>query len=398
MQAILSGVEAFPTRYTNLELARTRFGDRVDRLGRHLTRGDELADAVVESMEQLGRVEGWRLFEAGLRAGAGAIPGAPEAMREMLDQAAHVPAWLDWDTCDRGGTLLLRAGPLGGAVLGARSLVLGYASPGGNKPLVLSGRLQQQAKRRLDETARFVQAVSRPGGMRPYADGWQITLKVRLIHAQVRRMILKAGRWNHQAWGLPVNQHDMAGTTLLFSCSIIDGLRKLGMRIDPDEAERYVHLWRWVGRVIGVDEDVLPASEGEGMRLADLIFLTMGDPDDDSRELTRALFESVYEGCRTPAERKRAERNVVFGEVVCRELIGDDLADKLGVRRTTLRHALPMMKRFVRMGERVTKAVPFGERGAVAVGTLYWDRVVEIGLQGATYDFALPTRLGARAA
>jgi hypothetical protein len=236
--------------------------------------------------------------------------------------------------------------------------------------------------------------------MRPFGEGWQITLKVRLMHAQVRRMILKSGRWDSTAWGHPVNQHDMAGTTLLFSCAIIDGLRKLGMDITHDEAESYVHLWRWVGRLIGVDEDVLPASEAEGMRLADLISLTMGEPDQDSRDLTRCLFEAAYDGCTTRAQIKQAERNVMVGRLICRELIGDELADKLEVPRTTLRHAMPMMKRFVAMAERVSRAVPFslGGRGQVAVGTFYWDRVVEIGLQSATYDFALPTRLSTRAA
>jgi hypothetical protein len=34
----------------------------------------------------------------------------------------------------------------------------------------------------------------------------------------------------------------------------------------------------------------------------------------------------------------------------------------------------------------------------VAVGTFYWDRVVEIGLQNATYDFALPKSLSTHAA
>ena len=153
-------------------------------------------------------------------------------MRELLEQAAHVPAWVDWSMCDRGGALLMRAGPLGGAVLGARSLVLGYASPGGNKPLVFSGRLKEQASRRLNETARFVQAVCRPGGVKPFTEGWQITLKVRLIHAQVRQD-------DPREWPLECRRVGPSGqsarhggrTTLLFSVSIIDGLRRLGMRI-----------------------------------------------------------------------------------------------------------------------------------------------------------------------
>lgn len=291
----------------------------------------------------------------------------------------------------------MRAGLVGGAVLGSRSLVLGYASPGGNKPLVFSGRLKDQASRRINETARFVQAVCRPGGMRPFAEGWQITLKVRLIHAQVRKMILAGGRWRREDWGHPVNQHDMAGTTLLFGVSIVDGLRKLGVNVTQDEAEAYVHLWRWVGRTIGVHSDVLPASEAEAMRMADLISLTMGAPDQDSRDLTRALFESVFEGKRTRRELREAHRSMVIGHVVCRELIGDSLADKLGVPREPMRYAMPLMKRLLGVFERLTRAVPYAEKGAIAAGNHYWDRVVEVGLQGATYEFPLPSRLSSAA-
>lgn len=381
----------FPSRYVNLDAARARFGSRVDRLGRHLWDSDDAADRVIAAIGALPKGEGWRLFERGLRGEP--IPDAPLAMREMLEEAAHVPAWVDWPTCDRGGALLMRAGLLGGIVLGARSLVLGYASPGGNKPLVFSGRLQGQAARRLNETSRFVQAVCRPGGMRPFADGWQITIKVRLIHAQVRSMLRASDKWDADAWGTPLNQHDLGGTTLLFSASILDGLRTLGMSIDTEEAESYIHLWRWTGRTIGVHPDILPASEPEAMRLAELISATVGEPDDDSRALTRALFESGYEGCDTPAKLREAKRNANIGKIICRELIGDELADKLAVERQPMRIALPMMKGMVAAASRITRAVPFGERGAVAVGTRYWDRVVEIGLQGASYEFPLPKAL-----
>ena len=53
-----------------------------------------------------------------------------------------------------------------------------------------------------------------------------------------------------------------------------------------------------------------------------------------------------------------------------------------------------MVKRLVGGVERFTRAVPFAKGGAIAAGSHYWDRVVQIGLQGATYEFALPSRLG----
>lgn len=388
----------FPTRYVNLAEARRVHGDRVDRVGRFLWETDPRGDAAVASFETLSRGEGWKLFERGLSEGARAIPEAPLALRELLEEAEDVPSWVDWEACARGGELFLRAGPLAGAVLGTRSLVVGYASPGGNKPLVFSGRLKEQATQRLNETARFVQAVSRPGGMKVHADGWQITLKVRLIHAQVRRMLQRSGRWDGAAWGAPVNQHDMAGTTLLFSEAILDGCRHLGMDISQAEGEDYMHLWRWVGRVIGVHHDILPTCEADGVRLGRLIAATMGTPDQDSRDLTKALFDSPFETATSAAERRLATRRRIFGQTLCRELVGDELADQLAIPRTSYRHALPIMKRIVRGVGKVTRRVPLVERSAVAAGARYWDRVVEIGLQGATYEFGLPERLGALAA
>ena len=280
----------FPSRFTRLEAARARFGDRVDRLGRFLTRGDPLADDVAASIEanESGRAS-WELFERAARSGIGSVADAPPSFRAFFDSVERVPLWVDWDIVDRGGEVLLRAGVLGGIVLGCYSLVLGYASPGGNKPLVLSGRLEQQAARRLNETAQFVRTTIARGSMHPHGQGWQGALRVRLVHAHVRRMIGRTGLWD-DAWGTPINQHDEAGTSLLFSVAVLGGLRRLGVRIAPEEAERYVQLWRWTGWLMGVDAELLPASEAEGERLGALITATQGDPDDDSRRLTRALL------------------------------------------------------------------------------------------------------------
>jgi ER-bound oxygenase mpaB/B'/Rubber oxygenase, catalytic domain len=384
-----------PTRYSNLTGARARFGHRADRLGQFFDRVDPLADEVVAAIEAT--PGGWHLFDEASRIGIDRVPAAPAAFRAFFDHVERVPMWVDWETVDRGGETLLRAGPLGGIVLALKSLVLGYASPAGNKPLVFSGRLQEQAARRLNETSRFVQATISPGSMRPHAEGWRITLKVRLVHAHVRRMILKSGRWNAEAWGAPINQHDQAGTALLFSVIVLQGLRQLGMRIAWRDAEAYVHLWRWSGWLMGVDPELLPATEAEGVRLGEVIEATMGEPDEDSRRLTRALLESPLQTAKTRFEIANARRLMRFSAGMCRELLGGELADALAVPRTPWRFMVPFARRLVSSVELVRKTVPFGDVPAVWAGRRYWDRVVELGLAGAMADFALPQSL-ARAA
>ena len=386
---------AFPARYTNLAAARARFGDRVDRLAPFLTEVDPLADAVVSAIETLPRGEGWQMLTRAAAHGIASVPGAPASFHALFAETERVPAWVDWDTLDRGGEALLRAGPLGGLVLGLKSLVYGYASPAGNKPLALSGRLREGATRRLNETALFVRATCVKGGMRPLGAGYQITVKVRLIHAQVRRMILRTGTWREDLWGAPINQHDMAGTTILFSLALLEGLRQLGVRIAPDDAEAYMHLWRYSGHVMGVAPDLCPTSERDATRLADLIAATQGRPDDDSRALTRALLESPRQSAHTDAERKNAERRIRFSEAICRELLGEALADDLEIERTRWRLVVPMVKRLVAGTEILRERVSVADRTALLAGRRYWDRVVEIGLAGATAEFGLPEKLAA---
>ena len=284
-----------PSRFVNGAAAALAYGDAAIRLGGFLMRTDPLADRVVEWIAEQPKGVGWEMISRATTLGIQRVQDAPAPLREFFQSVETTPTWVDWKTIERGGELLLRSGALGGIVLGARSLVMGYASPGGNKPLALTGRLEEQAPRRLNETARFVHAVSVKGGMRPFAEGNRITIKVRLMHAQVRRMLLKSDKWHTEKWGIPINQHDMVATTLLFSKTVIDGLRILGMNISRDEAEDSLHLWKYVGYLIGVEEELLPATEREATRVADIILATQGDPDEDSKALTRALLRSPVE-------------------------------------------------------------------------------------------------------
>lgn len=381
-----------PSRYVNLEAARARFGDRVDRLVPYFFEVDDLGDAAVASIASLPQGQGWRILNDALDRGVDAAGRMPDALRVFFAQIDRVPAWVDWEVVARAGEVLRRAGPLGGIVLGAKSLVHGYASPAGNKPLVFSGRLREQAARRLNETARFVQAVTAKDGLRRHADGFKISCKVRLMHAQVRRMILQSNRWNESAWGAPINQHDLSATSLLFSESVVVGLRTLGVRISSQEADSYIHLWRYVGWLLGADPDLLPGNEVEALRMADLIGMTMGAPDDDSRALTKALMEApVFEV--KGEHRKWAERRTAFGYAVARVLVGNELADALALPITPMRFFIPPLHALVSAMEVVRELSPFAHRTAIEVGTRYWKRVVEIGLGGATHEFGLPQRL-----
>jgi hypothetical protein len=380
-----------PTRFVHLEEARRRFGHRVERMGTLLDGRDPLADAAVESIATRTSEERERLVDRVLR---GDVRGVPLELRALRESLSVLPFWADLDRARRGGEVLLRTGFFGGIVLGFRSLVAGYCSPAGNKPLAISGRLREAAARRLGETSRFVSLVYRAGSFAPGAPGWVAAARVRLMHAQIRGLLRRSPRWDAAAWGEPINQVDMAGTTLLFSLALVDGLRMLGFRIERDDCEDVLHLWRIGGWVLGVEPELLCATEPEARVLWELLELTQEGPDADSAALASALLESPLHEARTLEERARAERFLPVAYGIGRYLIGDRYADALGYPRTPWRLVAPALRTIISGTGKLVGRLPGMDRLTLEAGLRYWKRTVEVGLRGAEARFELPARVG----
>ena len=379
--------EQVPARFRITPSVLERFGDRAHQLAPYLMQSDPLADAVAELTTGSNRAEVWRMFELATTQGISRVADPPEALRALFDVAESVPPQIDTYIVERGGEVVLRAGRLAGLVLALDSLVFGYCSPAGNKPLVFSGMLTKRTRRRLDETGRFVHSVCLPGGMRRGATGYVITLKVRLMHAQIRRLLLSDDRWQLQDWGVPINQHDMVATTVLFSAAVLRGLRMLGVGVSDEEAALYVTLWRYVGEMMGVSPEILPTSEAEGLQLAEIILATQDPPDDDARALTQALFRAPLfdDGAPTPAR-------TAFACAMCRYLIGDEMADHLHLPRSAWRLAGPGIRAVVGRVDRLRR-LPLVNTLLLQLGHKHWRMAIE-GNGGLLPTYAPPRSLG----
>ncbi|KIG12657.1 hypothetical protein DB30_01145 [Enhygromyxa salina] len=377
-------------RVHRAQWALARFGPLASRSFAALERCDPAADTLIEWLanhadqaERFDLTTAWQSASAAL----------PEPVAALFEAVRDVPAWVEWDRVERARRLFERTGMFGGFVLSLRALLGGYVAPAGNKPLSFSGRLREQAPRRVAETARFVTAVCGPGGMQPGAQGWLITLHVRLMHAQVRRLLWASGRWDRARWAMPINQHDMLATTLLFSEVYVEGLRLFGFDVSEREREDWVHLWKLVGWVMGTEAELLPRDYAEAAALRELIQCTQGPPDDDSRALTAALLgpPPTLPGGPT-GQLAKLRGGMVRG--LSRMLIGDEVADQLGIAHAPVWSLLlPVVPELVGASEWARARVPGVETQLRRAGARYWAWVVELSLQGDPARFARPTRL-----
>ncbi len=371
---------AIPARVHNLREARALHGDLIDRLVPWLHESDDPADAICDQLQ--GR---YGAFERALRDGV--ADDTPSSVADLLRAHQHVPAWVDADRVRRAGRLFFRAGPLGGIVLGARSLISGYAAPAGNKPLAMTGRLRADGARRLAETGRYVAAVSTPGGLVAGAEGWTISLRVRLMHAHVRWLLAKDPRWDSEQWGRPINQHDLLATSLLFSIVFVDGIRRLGLHVTDTEAEDHLHLWRWASWLMGVRLELLPDRQENARRLSQVIELTQGPPDGDSRMLVHQLLHGGQAS-------EAPELFRTFAAGICQALLPDGVGNSLGLPDTRWRHVVDALPLLLGPGEVVRRLSPrFLEDQLVALGRAYWKAAGERVQRDPRTDFEPPSKL-----
>lgn len=306
-------------------------GQQLQRLRAFAQAEDPLADAVVARLRR--EPQARELFERGLRRGVEAIPEAPDELWEFFHEVERTPYWVDLESIDRGARTIIRTGLVGMIPLGDMSLMGGYLASRAVKTLVGTGDLEHAAARRLAETATWWIDVTTPGALRPHADGYAAALRVRLLHAHVRAAMNRRDDWDYVAWDRPVNQVQTAGTLLLFSQVFLLGTQMLGVRYTQRERDDVLHLWRYVGWLMGVDDELLPANEHDAWRLLWLLAATEFIPDEDSRRLATVLLEQnalIGQGL-GPLSRPVGSAAVHLHAAVSRMLLGKSNADYLGL-------------------------------------------------------------------
>jgi hypothetical protein len=287
-------------------------------------RGDPLADETVKNLFQQGQVETANVLLKQLIRNDQLVPEElPEMLREYLLRTARLPDWADPDLVRQGEALFGRYGPQAVVSLFCGALPASYAAAKGVQVIHLTARLATDPFRRIMETAQMLIDVLAPDGLAPGGSGIRSAQKVRLMHAAVRHLLLHSGEWNPE-WGHPINQEDLAGTLVDFSYAVIVGLEKLGCTLSRQEQNAYVHCWKVVGHMMGLEAAVLPDDVEDCAALAEVIQRRHFRASPEGQELTRALIQMAEHV--TPGD--------LFDGIAAslmRHILGEEISDMLKV-------------------------------------------------------------------
>ena len=221
------------------------------------------------------------------------------ALHDYLAAATVLPDWADPGLLARAEHVFMDIGLISCTMLFCASLPECYVVPDLAAVLHVAGQLDAHCEYRIRATAAMIFPVLMHGGLTtPAGGGVAQTLKVRLIHATIRYLILHgavpeeaaapaltvavavavadtvepstqqptmqqqllAHGWNTARDGLPCNQEQLAYTLLTFGYVYLRALRRLGIGLPAADEAAYLHAWNVVGHLLGIERGLMPVS------------------------------------------------------------------------------------------------------------------------------------------
>ncbi len=265
--------------------------DLMELIGRRFMVVDPLGDRLATAIRS--KDVSMKQFHQALTHGLDSVQDAPPVLQEFFEHLERTPDWLDMDLVNEGARIYRRLGRNASDVLLQLALIGGYRFGGPTDLLVATGGLSGDTTvRRLGETQKWGIAVSQHDAMLRHGEGWQLTVHVRLMHALVNNRFSEPGLWDSEYWGRPINASDQAATLGLFDGALLLGARALGVRFSRRDSAAVMHLWKYIGWLIGVEDDWLVDTERERHRLNYHILLAQGDVTSAGQELANSIVDA----------------------------------------------------------------------------------------------------------
>ena len=311
--------------------AKARLVDRkaADNYIAHTHIGDPVMDALLDEIASLPQREVHRFIQAGMQEQHDELRRAPHALREFfVDAPLPDPDWLDYDAFRPGvrafqknSVLVLSAFVTGVLVDGFATLI--------SKSFVQTGRIFDNGVWRLKQNNRQQMEIFFPGGLERQGDGWKLSVRIRFVHGQVRRLLGQTDEWDHDAWGIPLSAAHLGYSVACFAARTVKHSESLGARYDAEERAGFHDVWRYAGYLMGIPETILFADESHALDLYRIGSMCEPPPTQDAIIMTNALINSapLVAGIDDPDERKLLVNRVIYP--VSRGLVGNELADQL---------------------------------------------------------------------
>ncbi len=294
----------------------------------HTHIGDPLAEAMAADLAEFSSEESRRLIQAAMNEeGEEALRDAPDSLREFFKEAETPPEWLDYAAFAPGVRMFHRNSQVILAAFVAGVLIEGFTTNIA-KSFFITGRVRDQGVRRLGQNNRHMVEIFFPGGLYRNGDGWKLSVRIRIVHAQMRHLLNNSGEWDTEAWGIPISGAHLGYAVSAFSARLLKHMKTLGAAYNDEEYASFMAVWRYAGHLMGIPETILFRNADEALRLYDVGLMCEPNSPIESIAMAHSLVNSapLIAGRTEPEDRRDLARYVYS---ISRKLIGTEAAQSL---------------------------------------------------------------------
>jgi len=183
----------------------------------------------------------------------------------------------------------------------------------------------------FETTQHLLQVTASLDSIKPGGAGFASSIRVRLLHAAVRRRLMALANsrpsfYSVEDNGIPINDLHCVATIGTFSATLIWlGFPRQGIFLRQQEIEDYIALWRLIAHYLGTPTSFFETPD-VAKRTMESLLLHEINPTETSKKLANNIILSL---ANTPPSFASRE----FLEASARWLNGNDLCDELGLGR-----------------------------------------------------------------
>ena len=305
--------------------------------------GDPSADAAVDALAAFDQVQVHRFIQAGMERDAQALAQAPQALRDFFDELETPPEWFEPDAVYPGCRAFHAYSDL--FIPAFFVVTLQNAATLISKAFYMTGRVTtEHGYRRIRQNTRHFIEIMLPGALERDGEGRKLSIRIRLVHAQVRRLLRISGDWDEAVYGAPLSAAHLGLSSANFSATMLLQAERLGADLDAEARASFMQIWRYASWLIGTPEALLfEGDEAKTSELYRIAAICEPPPNDEAAVIAKTLVHALPKiaGLARPVQ-ERAMITHVFR--VSRALLGRELADQLGFPRLQTQGLLTWMR------------------------------------------------------
>ena len=321
----------------------------VDRYMEHTMIGDPEADTLIRELADLKPGQIHRYIRICMDRDEESAREVPEVLRQFFQNVETLPHWYYSEDFLPGCRLFHRYSDLFLTAFVVSVIIRGFTTLI-SQSFFATGRVVDRGVRRLRQNLNHLLEIMIPGGLDPQGDGWKLSVRIRLVHAQVRKLLAETGEWNAADHGVPLSAAHIGYAAASFSAMMLQDATRIGVRASAEERASFMHIWRCSAWLMGVPDRMLFRDEKDALEIVRVALACEPPFGDEAIAMANALINAAPFVAGIEGRDERAKL-VELGYRLGRALLGNETADGLRFPRHSTFGLLSLLKAARRLEE-----------------------------------------------